>query len=97
MERYLRVNLLGPGPRLHSLVFSLEAWTWQDPEPCDANGMALAQFILDKFLGVVCHCFPLPLDVPILAARCPRPQRRERSKQRKVELWARKMSRGNFA
>ena len=32
--------------------------------------MALAHCILGKFLGVVCHCFPPPLDVPIFAARC---------------------------
>ena len=32
--------------------------------------MALAHCILGKFLGVVCHCFPLPLDVPTFAARC---------------------------
>ena len=32
--------------------------------------MALAHCILGKFLGVVCHCFPLPLDVPAFAARC---------------------------
>ena len=27
------------------------------------TGVALAHCILGKFLGVVCHCFPLPLDV----------------------------------
>jgi hypothetical protein len=32
--------------------------------------MALARCILGKFLVVVCHCFPLPLDVPTFAARC---------------------------
>ena len=32
--------------------------------------MALAHFMLGKFLGVVCHCFPPPLDVPAFAARC---------------------------
>ena len=32
------------------------------------TGMALAHCILRKFLGVVCHCFPPPLDVPTLAA-----------------------------
>jgi len=32
--------------------------------------MALALCILGKFLGVVCHCFPPPLDVPTFAARC---------------------------
>jgi len=30
-------------------------------------------------LGVVCHCFPPPLDVPTLVARYHRPQRCERS------------------
>jgi len=28
--------------------------------------MALAHCILGKFLGIVCHCFPPPLDVPTL-------------------------------
>ena len=32
--------------------------------------MALAHCILGKFLGVVCHCFPPPLEVPTFAARC---------------------------
>ena len=32
--------------------------------------MALAHCILGKFLGVVCHCFPPPLDVPTFVARC---------------------------
>jgi len=32
--------------------------------------MALVRCNLSKFLGVVCHCFPLPLDVPTFAARC---------------------------
>ena len=64
---------------IHSLVFSLEGWAWQEPEPSDVTGMAVAHCILGKFLGVVCHCFPPPLDVPILAARCLCPQRRERS------------------
>jgi hypothetical protein len=43
---------------------------WQEPEPSQATGMALVRWILGKFLGVVCHCFPLYLDVPTLAARC---------------------------
>ena len=34
------------------------------------TGMALAHCILGKFLGVVCHCFPPPIDVPTFAARC---------------------------
>ena len=64
---------------IHSLVFSLEGRAWQEPEPSHVTGMALVHCILGKFLGVVCHCFPPPLDVPTLAARCLRPQRRERS------------------
>jgi len=32
--------------------------------------MALAHCILGKFLGVGCHCFPPPLDVPTFSARC---------------------------
>jgi hypothetical protein len=42
---------------------------WQEPEPNQATGMALVRCILGKFLGVVCHCFPLPLDVPTFADR----------------------------
>ena len=63
----------------HSLVFSLEGRAWQEQEPSHVTGMALAHCILGKFLGVVCHCFPPPLDVPTSAARCLCPQRRERS------------------
>ena len=40
--------------------------------------MALAQCILSKFLGVGCHCFPPPLDVPTFSARCLHVQWRER-------------------
>jgi hypothetical protein len=43
---------------------------WQEPEPSQATGMALARCILGTLLWVVCHCFPLPLDVPTFAARC---------------------------
>jgi hypothetical protein len=32
---------------------------WQEPEPSQATGMALARCVLSKFLGVGCHCFPL--------------------------------------
>ena len=40
--------------------------------------MALAQCILGKFLGVGCHCFPPPLDIPTFSARFLHVQRRER-------------------
>jgi len=55
---------------IHSLVFSLKGRAWQEPEPSHVTGMALAHCILGKYLGVVCHCFPPPLDVPTLAVRC---------------------------
>ena len=40
--------------------------------------MALAHCILGEFLGVGCHCFPPPLDVPTFSARCLHVQWRER-------------------
>jgi hypothetical protein len=57
-----------------------------------ANGMPLACCILGKFLGVVCHCFPLPLDVPTFAARC---LHVPINASAPVELWARRV-RGFF-
>ena len=42
---------------------------WQEPEPSQATVMALAHCILGSFLGVGCHCFPPPLDVPTFASR----------------------------
>ena len=92
-----QTTIIRPMLFIHSLVFSLEGRAWQEPEPSHVTGMALAHCILGKFLGVVCHCFPPPLDVPTLAARCLCPQRRERSYQRKVEMWAWKMPGSNFA
>ena len=47
-----------------------EGQVWQEPEPSQATGMALAHCILGSFLGVGCHCFPPPLDVPTFASRC---------------------------
>jgi len=41
----------------------------QRPELSHATGMALVRYILGKFLGVVCHCFPPRLDVPTFATR----------------------------
>ena len=43
---------------------------WQEPEPSHVTGMALAHCILGNFLGVVCHCFPPPLDILTFATRC---------------------------
>jgi len=42
----------------------------QRPELSQVTGMALVCCILGKFLGVVCHCFPLHLDLPTFATRC---------------------------
>jgi hypothetical protein len=55
---------------LTSVIIQPLGQVWQEPEPIQATGMALAHCILGKFLGVVCHYFPLPLDVPTFAARC---------------------------
>ena len=43
---------------------------WQEPEPSQVTGMALAHCVLGSFLGVGCHCFPPPLDIPTFASRC---------------------------
>ena len=43
---------------------------WQEPGPSHVTCMVLAHSILGKFLGVVWHCFPPPLDVPTFAPRC---------------------------
>jgi hypothetical protein len=59
--------------------------------------MALVRCILGKFLGVVCHCFPLRFRCSHFCHQVPpRPPRHERSQRRKVELWARMLS-SNFA
>ena len=60
--------------------------------------MTLVRCILGKFLGVVCHCFPLLffLHIPTFHQVPPRPPRCERSQRRKWEPWARILSR-NFA
>ena len=42
----------------------------QEPEPSQATDIALAFCFLGKVLGVGCHCFPRPLDVPTFASRC---------------------------
>jgi hypothetical protein len=56
--------------------------------------MALAHCILGKFLGVGCHCFPPPLDVPTFSTRCLHVQRHERPIAAKVgTICGRKMFR----
>ena len=56
---------------IHSFIHSIQPLRpgCHEPEPSHVTGMALAHCILGKFLGVVCHCFPPPLDVPTFAAR----------------------------
>ena len=57
--------------RIHSFIgIQPEGRFWQQPEPSQATGMALVHCILGSFLGVDCHCFPPPLDVPTFASRC---------------------------
>ena len=57
---------------MHIIIISIqpEGRLWQEPEPSQATGVALAHCILGSFLGVGCHCFPPPLDVPTFASRC---------------------------
>jgi len=33
--------MVGVGWQIHSLVFSLEGWAWQEPEPSHVTGMAM--------------------------------------------------------
>jgi len=51
---------------VHSLVFSPIGRSGRSQSPV----WLLAHCILGKFLAVVCHCFPPPLDVPTFAATC---------------------------
>jgi len=55
---------------IHSLVFSPRGRSGRSQSPFMEPIWLLAHCILGKFLGVVCHCFPLPLDVPTFAATC---------------------------
>ena len=65
MRRYILLIL----SFVHSLVFSLRGRVGRN-QSSHSTGMALAHCILGKFLGVVCHCFPPPLDIPTFTARC---------------------------
>jgi len=55
---------------IHSLVFSHRGRSGSSQSPVMEPIWLLAHCILGKFLGVVCHCFPPPLDVPTFAAMC---------------------------
>jgi hypothetical protein len=69
----------------------------QEPEPSQATGMALVRCILGKFVGVVCHCFPPPLDVPTFATRCFHVRNDERDPSSKRWNYGRERLSGNFA
>jgi len=55
---------------IHSLVLSPRGRSGRSQSPVMEPIWLLAHCILGKFLGVVCHCFPPPLDVPTFAATC---------------------------
>jgi len=55
---------------IHSLVFSPRGRSGRNQSPVMGPIWLLAHCIVGKFLGVVCHCFPPPLDVPTFAATC---------------------------
>ena len=55
---------------IHSLVFSPRGWSGRNQSPVMEPMWFLAHCILGKFLGIVCHCFSPPLDVPTFAATC---------------------------
>jgi len=59
--------------------------------------MALAHCILGKFLGVGCHYFPPPLNVPTFVARCLHIHNNVRDPSSKRWNCGRKMLSGNFA
>jgi hypothetical protein len=59
--------------------------------------MALAHCILGKFLGVGCHYFPTPLDVPIFIARCLHVHDDVRDPSSERWNHGREMLSGNFA
>jgi hypothetical protein len=50
------------------IIISLWAGFGRNQSPV-RRPVKLYTLILGTFLGVVCHCFPLPLDVPTFAAR----------------------------
>jgi hypothetical protein len=67
-KRYRPVDILALlilSESIHSFI-SIQLFLgrfWQEPDPSQATGMALVHCVLGKFLGVGCHCFPLPLDI----------------------------------
>jgi len=68
----------------HSLVLSPRSRSGRSQSPVMEPIWLLAHCILGKFLGVVCHCFPPPLDAPTFAATylCVRSDARDPSSER---------------
>ena len=55
---------------IRSLVFSPRGRSGRNQSPVMEPMWLLAHCILSTFLGIVCHCFSPPLDVPTFATTC---------------------------
>jgi len=55
---------------IHSLVFSPRGRSGRNQSAVMEPMWLLAHCILGKFLGIVCHCFSPPLDIPTFATTC---------------------------
>ena len=68
--RWYQVVYTGLTTFIHSLVFSPRGRSGRNQSPVMEPMWLLAHCTLGKFLGIVCHCFPPPLDVPTFATTC---------------------------
>jgi hypothetical protein len=61
LAHFIRINALNI---IIIIIISIQPLDrfWQEKEPSQATGIALVRCILDKLLGVVCHCFPLRIE-----------------------------------
>ena len=60
---YMHTTINLPIRSISIIIISIqpEGRFWQEPEPSQETGMALAHCILGSFLGFLgCHCFPPP-------------------------------------
>ena len=64
------LDLRGLFSFIPSLVFRPRGRSGRNQSPVIGLIGLLAHCVLSKFLGVVCYCFPPPLDVPTFAATC---------------------------
>ena len=57
---YLPKNKMASYTLTFIIIIGIQALgrSGQRPEFSQATGMALVRYILGKFLGVACHCFP---------------------------------------